>query len=235
MSIFKMITEKKESIRNNKEEVLALHVVRHLESLDYDVYKEVCKKGGGSDRADIYAVHNKGANIGATVAIEVKMTFGLKVIEQAYDWKRFANFVYVAVPVGKRKDRKFGYFLCKTLGIGVIEIEERRGFATIKVAAPFNTNITKPRLYDEQKFSSAGNANNEYVTPFKMTVSRLYEYLKNNGRMSVSEAISGIDHHYKSHISACNAIIKYIEKGQLPMLKLLSHGHKRLIEINKPI
>ncbi len=226
---------KQEKERNNKEEQLALHVVRHLEDLGYDVYKEVCKKGGGTDRADIYAVMNTGPQKGGTVAIEVKLTFGLKVIEQAFAWKKMATFVYVAVPVGKRKDRAFAYYLCKQIGVGVIEIEERRGFANIVVAAPVNMPITMPKLFDEQKLSAAGNANNQYVTPFKLTISRLHEHLTNNGRMTVSLALSGIKHHYKSHMSACASIIKYIEEGQLPMFQLLSNGRTRLIDINKPI
>ena len=230
-----MFAEKEKPERNNKEAQLALHVVKHLEGLGYDVYKEVCKKGGGSDRADIYAVMNEGQYKGATVAIEVKLAYGLKVIEQAFNWKKFATFAYVAVPTGKRKDRAFTYYLCKLLGIGVIEIEERRGFANIVVAADVNKNITKPKLFEEQKFSIAGNANHEYVTPFKLTVSKLHEHLKTNGKMTVSQALSGIKHHYKSHMSACASIIKHIEDGQLPMFQLLSHGHKRLIDINKPL
>lgn len=207
---------KKEELRKQREADLAKILVDHLTDLGYDVYKEVSKKGGGSDRADIYAVHNKkGDHLhGATVSIETKMNFNITVLKQAYNWRQFANLNYVAVPVPKRvKDRNFIHSLCEGIGIGLIEIDMHSKQCHIMVNPKPNTNIKPPKLYEEQKMSIAGNANNQYMTPFKITCNRLKEFMADKEYCILSTAIKSIHHHYKSNLSAVSSLPKYIEIG----------------------
>lgn len=207
---------KKEELKKQRETELAKIIVDHLNDLGYDVYKEVSKKGGGSDRADIYAIRNNVNDTynGATVSIETKMSFNITVLKQAYNWRQWANLNYVAVPVPKRiKDRTFIHSLCEGIGVGLIEVDMHSKQCYIIVNPKPNENIKPPTLYEEQKLSIAGNANNQYMTPFKITCARLKEFMKDKEYSVLSTTIKSINHHYKSNISASASLSKYLELG----------------------
>jgi hypothetical protein len=223
-SVVNLDNTKKQQIRKNKESDLALIVVEHLDELDYDVYKEVSKAGGGSDRADIYAVkkttstvidnNNEDKLIGATVSIETKLNFNIKVLEQAYNWKNWANLNYIAIPVIKKtKIKNFCYHLCESIGVGIIEVDIDKKICFISVNPTPNLEIKPPKLFEEQKLSIAGNDKNQFVTPFKITCTRIQKYMEDKVHIKMSDLVKNINHHYSSNISAASSLSKYIELG----------------------
>jgi hypothetical protein len=205
---------------------LAAFVVKHMKSLGYTVYGEVQNKAGA--RADIYCTCN-----GISVSIETKTTFSLKVIEQAYQWLGQATSVYVAVPMAKnKKERYFSMDVCSNYGIGVFEVDTKTGRVyTLRPAAKCDK-PNMPTLYEEQKGSVAGNSNNEYVTPFKLTVRAIQEHLDINGSQELRSVIRKIKHHYASENSAYAALSKLIAAGVLDGVKMINKGRTRYIYLD---
>lgn len=189
----------------------------------YTVYKEVCWKGAGSQRCDMYAV----AENGASIVIETKLSFGLAVIEQAFNWQKHANCVYIAVPAAtKRSARTFGYHVCELLGVGVIEVDTYLKECGVMVSSKTYPNPKMPALYEEQKMSVAGNANSQYVTQFKITRNRIYEYMEKNNCVDLSQLVKEIRHHYASNNSAVGSLRKLLEFNAIKGLKLVRNGNR---------
>ena len=155
-----------------KESDLADKLIKHLEKEGYVCYKEVSMKGkGGNARADCYFVkYDNNDKIIETIAVETKMSMCLKVMEQSYRWRKHANKIYVCCPtVGRKgmKQRKFSIEICKSMGIGVFQIND---IVKESVVSPFNKKSSLPPLYEQQKDSIAGNDKSEFFTSFKNTV-----------------------------------------------------------------
>ena len=93
--------------QSQPETILAELVVNWLESQKWDVYQEVQIETYGKI-ADIVAV------LGNLVwIIECKKSLSLSVMEQAYRWRRYANFTSVAVQ--RRKGTEGRVFATKVL------------------------------------------------------------------------------------------------------------------------
>ncbi len=188
-----------------------------LESLGYTTYAEVLDTGS-KIRCDMYArcEDETNSNCGHTIVFEAKLSFTLKVIEQAYQWKqrKRAHFVYLIVPSTYKnmKTRKFARELCKMLGIGVMEVNINSDKYVISVKPDKCINPVPPKLYEEQKLTIASNSDNTYVTPFKMTVKCLYEYMEHRDEEIMGVLMKNINHHYKTDMSGINAIKFLIEK-----------------------
>ena len=212
-----------------KEEDLTEFVRRDLEELGYETYGEVSWKGGSSRRCDMFA-----KNGNESIVFEAKLSFNLTVIEQAYKWKANANKVYVLIPKTHRKvkSRIFARTLCQKLGIGVMEVNLYNGNYSITVKPEINNKPKLPKLYTEQKLTKASNAQNEYVTPFKMTVKRLNEYMENKDSEILLNVIKNIDHHYKNEKSACGALKKMIERRVIPDYSIIKVKNKLTIVKN---
>lgn len=220
--------------RSASEIIVAEVVVNDLAEIGYDVYKEVSLSGGGSQRCDVYGVLAKGDKAGFTCVVEVKTSFNIKVIEQAYYWRPYAHSVYVAIPRAKvAKDRAFARLICKTFGIGVIEVDLRGEVSEIVDVAAINPTPKPPTLYEEQKSSVAGNADSSFHTPFSITVSRLVDFIGKYGAMPLLTAARGIDHHYKNHTSAANSLRKYIDLNVITELRTFSKGRTVWVEMTR--
>jgi hypothetical protein len=96
---------------------LAEPVIGHFEDLKYDVYQEVTICGGC---ADIVAVSGKIVTI-----IEVKTSLTISLLHQADGWKRWANYIYIAVPYTRDSARHFAYKVCRDYGLGVLLVNRR--------------------------------------------------------------------------------------------------------------
>ena len=66
-----------------EESDLTEFVRKDLESIGFITYAEVCVRGGGDKRCDMYARIEDTANpqVGHTIAFEAKLTFNFKVLE----------------------------------------------------------------------------------------------------------------------------------------------------------
>jgi len=205
-------------------------VVEHYEEAGYEVFKEVV--GPGSIRADIYC--KKGDE---TIAIEVKTSLNLKVIDQAYRWRAYASKVYIAIPYQKYRQYNIASQICEDYGFGIISIykESRHGIRDLmveKLEAKINVAPKEPMLCDEQKESEAGTSGS-YVTPFKITCSKLVKLIEEKGPMPLKTATSMIDHHYSHDSSANQNLRKLIVWGieALSTLELYKDGNKYGVRI----
>jgi len=199
-----------------EESVLTEFVRRDLESIGYTTYAEVCFRGGGNIRCDMYArKEDDSIESGHTILFEAKLSFNLKVIEQAYQWKLkgAANEFYVIVPTTYKNmsTRKFARELCRLLGIGVMEVNVMAGKYQVTVKPVWISNPKIPTLYEEQKLTIASNSDNSFVTPFKITVKRLNEYMEGKNKEYLTELVKNIDHHYKGDIKGVRNIRFNIE------------------------
>ena len=194
---------------------LTEYVRKDLESLGYTTYAEVCVKGGGDKRCDLYArIEDKNnPKYGYTIAFEAKLSFNLKVIEQSYFQGKRAHETFIICPTTHKSmsSRRFARELCKILGIGVMEVNVDYGKYHITVKPKMFPHPKVPTLYEEQKQTLASTKNGDYVTPFKITVNRINDYMKDKNNITLLQIVKNIKHHYKSDVSGCRAIKHLIE------------------------
>lgn len=198
---------------------LTEYVRGDLEQIGYITYAEVCVKGGGDQRADMYAriedpLHE---NYGMTIAFEAKLTFNLKVLQQAHFWRHKAHKSFIIVPTTHKNmsSRKFAREVCKQLGIGVMEVNVSSGKYNVTVEPEMYKHPSIPPLYPEQRMIIASNSDNQFMTPFKATVKRMNDYFKakNVDKVELNEIVKCVKHHYKSDIAARRNIKTFIDKN----------------------
>jgi hypothetical protein len=169
---------------------IARAVVEMLREWGWEVYQEVV---GPAGRCDIVG---KRGNI--LWAIECKVNFGFAVLEQAYHWRGYANYVSVAV---KSKPSRLGREIAGGMGIGVMscgceEIHEVEKPRLMRRIHPL-------KLYEEQKtFCEAGSSCGGHWTDFKRTVRALVAEVNKNPGIQFDTLVKSLDHHYSSFGSA---------------------------------
>jgi len=194
----------------NSEEEFAEIIVKWLKQNDWTVYQEVQAKYGSSI-ADIVAEKD-----GKYWIIECKLNFGFKVMQQADEWRHFANYVSIAVPYHKHS--RFREKICKLLNIGVIAVNcrYRYGYSEQNIVENHSLQVLIPKIEQELRhkylinilnekhktFAKAGNSYGQRLTPFKLTVEKLIDYVRKNNGCLLKEAIKNISHHYSHHRSA---------------------------------
>ena len=200
---------KRSKPRKYSESDLMEFVRADFESLGYTTYAEVLYKNTGK-RCDLYGrvEDTLNANFGTTIAFEAKLTFNMKVIEQAHFWKDKAHQVYIVVPTTYKdmSSRRFARKLCEALGIGVLEVNVAQNKYFMTVRCPVNSSPKFPTLYKEQKETLASNSSNNYVTPFKITVANINKYMEGRNSEMLTSLVKNVKHHYKSNMSAVNCI-----------------------------
>lgn len=221
-------------VKKINESEYAAVVVKHFENLGYEVFKEV-GFGGGSMRADIYC--KKGDE---TIAIEVKTSLNLKVLDQAYGWREYANKVYFAVPSRSHQRFNITKAICEAFGIGMFDIylyNHHRVNSEVRERLPaaINSEPKHPPLYEEQKDSIAGTHTGDFVTPFKITCNRLIEHVKANGPMLLINAMREIDHHYSNDTSGTAGIRKMIKWGVITDVEIFKEKNKIHIRLKDSI
>lgn len=211
---------------------LAKNVISWLTADDWDIYQEVSSDGG---RADIVAVKQ-----GLSWVIETKVNYGIAVLEQAFNWLGYANFVSVAVSRGvKRRRGNVAHYIHIDKGIGLITVNQF-GWVSISEDAKLfrlkNRKSIKDILCPEQKtMSNAGSANGGYFTPFKRTVGDIQRYIANNPGTTLKELIAETGYyHYVNKASAKGSIAKYILNGIIPNIKVVVEKGKHKLFYEKP-
>lgn len=196
---------------------MASDVVRFLTDMGWEVYQEVEGPGG---RCDIVAKRGQ-----IQWAIECKLSFGMSVMEQAYNWlsQNRAHYVSVATPslsMGWLQNR-----ICLDYGIGVLGV---RWNEIREIQKPrLNRKAKGFRLYEEQKtFCVAGGNSGGHFTPFKKTVHSMVRIVKNQPGIEFSELIKLLDHHYRSVSSAKSCLRGFIGSDVMPDLKCEVVGGK---------
>lgn len=208
------------------ETALAAHVSTWLRVQGWDVYPEVTLDG---PRADIVARRN-----GALFVVECKTTFGLAVIAQATNWRRFAHLVAVAVPGAKNSDaRAYAIDLCRREGLGVLvvrgapEAEAWRSGVEQKVAPPLRRRVN-PRLAEAlvegHKEHEPGNATASYHSPYRETCRQLARVVVAEPGIALRAAVEKLRHHYSSDQSARGSLAKWIEGGKVAGVRIERDG-----------
>lgn len=210
-----------------KEEDLAIKIIEYLENKGFESYKEVSLKGrGGNIRSDCYFVKDD-----LTISVETKCSMTIKVLEQSYNWRNYASQVYVCVPAPKfkaRKSRNFILEVCKKMNIGVFYLQN--GEIVEKFTPTINTKYKLPKLYEEQKYSRAGNSDSEFYTSFKNTVKNINNFMSDKESYKFSDMIKEIEHHYRTDNSAKSSVKKMIKLGVINGYKIIKEGKNLYIE-----
>jgi len=213
-----------------KETDVAKAVIAWLKDSKWEVYQEVeSDPGYPCPRADIVARMDP-----VLWVIEVKNSFSLKVLEQAVKWGRYANCISVAVPKKKGQwrsytagRRDFESSLCTLLGVGLIEINVRKGFEVKEIIPPkLRRKVAykqlRSLLKEEQKtWAEAGNADNNYYTPFKATVRDVVGYVSKNRGCTMREVLENVHHHYRSDSTARACLSKFILGGIIGEIEMV--------------
>ena len=196
-----------------KETELAKHFTEYLSC--YDLYFEV---GAMSGCVDIVALNSK-----IMMAYEVKTTFNFKVIEQAQQNSHYFHYSYVCVPCGK--DQSFQYKICEDYGIGVLIYSEKYYTEPIRevVKPRFNRKaiVKYNRLHEYQKRSVPGTASNgDRITPFKLTVENMLQYVKRHPGCNMKDMMNSISHHYSSDKAAASTAYQWLHKGVIKGIEI---------------
>lgn len=186
--------------------------VQWLKLQGWEVYQEVT---GPSGRADVYAVQGP-----VKWAIELKKTFSFKVIEQAYAWRYYAN--YVSVCVLRCRDIGFRYEICSHFGIGIIQYYPGRSHDLLNLFGEglrpkIRRKISPPLLFEEQKdYALAGNAERKAYTPYAATRDRVIRRVKERPGITLKQLLQDVSTHYMSLGSAkqciCNDVVNHLGK-----------------------
>jgi len=195
------------------EEELASKVVEYLHNMKWEVYQEVVVVRG---RADIIATRGH-----VLWSIECKLSFTLKLIDQAFNHIPYSNYVSICIPHSSRINTR----ILNLLGIGVIFAGHNE---TCECEPPkFRRKICKAywgQLHNEQKtFCNAGSSNGGYFTPFKRTVMNFKDYIKSHPGCSMKQAMKETKHHYSSETTARTSIYTWIREGVITGI-INNHG-----------
>jgi hypothetical protein len=185
---------------NVKENEMYKYVKELLEGIGYDVYAEVeVNSWGGSGRADVIGYQKP-----AVCIVEMKTSLSMELIEQAYKWKRFGHYIYIAIPKRKKQIPTFVCNMLSSMGIGIIEVGDRVWGTRIVLKAKFNRpykntkwdDVLKP---EHQTWLEGGSSGGGYVTNYKLTIDRVKRYLKmKRGWVSMNELLDHCETHYSN-------------------------------------
>lgn len=141
-----------------KETDIAKAAVDWLTSQNWEVYQEVQFRPFGRI-ADIVAVNGR-----LVWVVECKTSLNLALLEQAYRWRGYANFISIAVPQARNgKGRGAAELFLKQFGIGKLSVHPYDTHQTISPKLHrIKTNVLKNCLNEHQKtYAAAGNADGD--------------------------------------------------------------------------
>lgn len=187
-----------------------------LRDKGWDCYPEVQLSYGGT-RIDIVAVMGP-----VCWAIEVKTSLNLDVMCQASDhWCAVARSI--AVPWSKgRPDVKR---VLDALQIGMITIRPRPYNESqwdvkedvrppiIKANFKMQRTYLRPYLSDEHKKYKPGTQH-EYYTPYRGTIDRVMEFVRDHQGCTIKNLVDGINHHYASDTTARAALLTALQRWE---------------------
>ena len=186
-----------------KESELAKHFIDYFKPA-YDIYQEV-PAGGGI--VDIVATDGQ-----IVIGCEVKTSFGLTVMEQAYKRRQNFHYTYICVPYSK-VNWNFRESIIRRYGIGLLVYsEDFRYKVRENVDAKINRHACTPDLKEYMKESVAGSQS-ERVTVFGNTVNKIRRYLKLHGDSHIKDVLNNIEYHYNTMSTAKSSIRKWINRG----------------------
>lgn len=187
-----------------KEEELAKHFIEWFNE-GYDVYEEVPAHGV----IDFVATDGH-----IQIGCEVKTSFNLKVMEQAWRKKPLFHYTYICVP--RKRDYYFRELVMRQYGIGVLVCDTLNSINEL-VKPTLNRKARGVTLKKYMKESTAGSQFDR-VTAFGNTVRQIERYVKRQGPAHIKDVLKNIDHHYGTVSSARSSIRKWIKDGVIDTL-----------------
>lgn len=206
-----------------KESDMFLPIKNFFEDEGYTIYAEVPHDGR---TADIVAV--KG---GIITIIETKISMNIKLLEQVFEWRYKAHYVYAAVP-RKTEISNFARDLLKNAGIGLmildIDISSSEPFCSRiykcvnaklfrKIGNYYNGDILSPIRWDQHiipehalNISGVKHANIR-VSRYKLMMDHVRNIVtQHNDGISIDEIVNSIDTYYVNpKIGLYNALKNY--------------------------
>lgn len=190
---------------------------RWLASNGWVVYREV-SDGYGSARADLV-----GLQFDATHVVECKTRLSLDLIEQAHGWLKRSEEVSVCVVARTNTYDRLPIVVMKQLGIGLLSVspDHKPEWAGVRVEAVArwhrvrrDDDHIRARLFPEQRgMGEAGTNRGGYVTPFRLWMRDVAEFVAANPGASVSEVIAGKQHMYSNDKAAKRALNRALFGG----------------------
>ncbi|EPD1733770.1 hypothetical protein ACR6L2_002656 [Enterococcus hirae] len=142
---------------------------------------------------DVLGIHGA-----ITIGVEMKTRLSFKLLQQALERKIYVEYMYIAIPKVKRLE-PVACDLCKENGIGIIEVRQNyknQLEANITLKAKFNRLTTRRRqnnIYDIRNaitewssLNTEGAPSGETLTPYKITIQRIQEYLTTQKRIDLT-------------------------------------------------
>jgi hypothetical protein len=202
-----------------RETELARRVVEHLRAQRWEIYPEVQPRGM-SCCADIVAVQGP-----VVWVVETKLSFGLSVIEQAHDWRRYAHFVSVAVPRSGRT--RMAEIVCRRLGIGVLRVAPTA--VDERCLPAFNRKALAGRIRDglserHKTYALPGNAQGRRYTPFRRTCEDVAAAVQERPGLLLGELLDRVKTHYLNRSSARTCLPRWIREGLVPGVRVERDG-----------
>lgn len=190
---------KKEKI---KESDMYVPLKEYFENIGGEVFSEVVVRGR---RADMVIKLD-----GKIIIVEMKVTPGLKLLEQAFKWKGYANETYIAIPFNKNGINPYISHCLKRDNIGLLEVDLQKWRY---IPDPKVYKEKKPEAYnsrlrvnwdnillEEHKHTlAAGSSGGGYVTDYKITMKKVRDFLEKVGDwVTTDEIIKNVETHYAS-------------------------------------
>lgn len=200
-----------------KESELGPIVIDHLEQYGFECYQEV--KHWTGRIADIVAVHHDPFLL---YVLELKMSLGFAVIEQAMHWVNHAHRSYAVTPYTKQR---LAMKCCEQNGVGHWSVSDNydRPKVNERVVARLNRHANAAahrfasKLQPEHKHTcAAGSQSGTRWTPFQATMFAVATVVADNPGITTTELVRLVKHHYRVDSTARSCIPTWVSKGKAP-------------------
>ncbi len=191
------------------EEEIAQVVIEYLQELGWEIYQEIQFGNVLGRVADIVAVRDDEVWV-----IEVKRSFGIAVLEQAWLWE--VPMRSVAVLKTKQRPRTWLKLAKDFYKVGILEVDWKNNKAVREVMPPpiltfhWKSAIEKVKKLTElhKTFAKAGTNKGNHLTSYKMTMLKVKEFVSENEGCTVKEIVDDLGYmHYANVQSAKQNIL----------------------------
>lgn len=212
-------------MRQKNESEFAVRIAAWLREQGYEIFSEVPYDGMGGRRIDIVA--KAGVEFWA---VEVKMSPGLAVLEQAHHWKNEFHKSFVAVPQKWRWREESVFLKCaEALGVGVIA--QRNNFSHDPNRFPpefllMPQSCEKPDCLGKEFLhplmaENTPGTQGGHFTPFRHMCDQIKEWLKDHPEGARHENIKELlAENYRNTKTGFYSLKQWIQYGKVKGLRM---------------
>lgn len=206
-----------------KETDLAKPIIFYLEEHGWSVYQEVIIHGR---IADIVATFGK-----LTWIIECKTSLSLKLLEQIYGWRGYANYISIAIPIKSNFGSSFIETFLKNDGIGAFTVNEYSEVYK-RIEPKLNRKVIgiSKFIKPEHKFWAEAGSQKGYFTPFQQTKNNIQQAIKGYpDGILFNDFLKKIKYHYRTESTARSCLRKWIDSGVIKGIKIINQGNRLFV------